>query len=181
MQGRFFICANRLVKVIYPDQRFHRYLYENGQNPNVLTGVVDGKGKRFATFSDNTSGYNGVKKDSLILMGLCLGSGCHGQTLIDLYNPDPYQSTGGLASTPAPYTHTQETNAMNLIPDPFGSNCPQMKVAIKILEAQINWRKTDLNPDSFSYLGHKKRIQILQNALNKLKKAYQDICAVKCK
>lgn len=40
--------ANRLVKVIYPDQRFHRYLYENKQNPQILTGIEDGKGKRFA-------------------------------------------------------------------------------------------------------------------------------------
>jgi hypothetical protein len=48
-QGRFFICANRLVKVTYSDKNFHRYLYENKQNPQVLTGIVDGKGKRFTT------------------------------------------------------------------------------------------------------------------------------------
>jgi YD repeat-containing protein len=40
--------ANRLVKVTFPDKNFHRYLYENSQNPHVLTGIVDGKGKRFA-------------------------------------------------------------------------------------------------------------------------------------
>jgi filamentous hemagglutinin len=39
--------ANRLVKVTYSDKNFHRYLYENKQNPQVLTGVVDGKDKRF--------------------------------------------------------------------------------------------------------------------------------------
>jgi hypothetical protein len=39
--------ANHLVKVTYPDQHFHRYLYENSQNLQVITGVVDGKGKRF--------------------------------------------------------------------------------------------------------------------------------------
>jgi hypothetical protein len=47
--------ANRLVKVIYPDQRFRRYLYENSQNPQVLTGVVDGKGKHFAAKSDSVA------------------------------------------------------------------------------------------------------------------------------
>jgi hypothetical protein len=39
------------VKVIYPDKSFHRYLYENRQNPQVLIGVEDGKEKRFAVHS----------------------------------------------------------------------------------------------------------------------------------
>jgi hypothetical protein len=33
--------------VTYSDKNFHRYLYENKQNPQVLTGIVDKNGKRF--------------------------------------------------------------------------------------------------------------------------------------
>jgi YD repeat-containing protein len=40
--------ASRLVKVTYPNRQFRRYLYENRQNSHVITGIVDGKGKRVA-------------------------------------------------------------------------------------------------------------------------------------
>lgn len=68
----------------------------------------------------------------------------------------------GSATSPAPYTHEEENNALGLSPDPFGSNCRELKKAIDLLRKQIEWRRSDLNPRSISYPGHVTRIKILE-------------------
>jgi len=72
----------------------------------------------------------------------------------------------GRAKEPAPYQHDEENDALN---EP-GGNCNSIKWAIKVLEANIAWRYTDLNPsDGKNYQNHLKRIRILEKALERLK------------
>lgn len=85
-------------------------------------------------------------------------------------------TNGGNANSPAPYSHAEENEAKDFIPDPFGDNCEELKRAIDILRAQIAWRMTDLNSASPSYQTHLMRIKILKERLQKLEKAYEDIC-----
>jgi RHS repeat-associated protein len=130
----------------------------------------------------NTYAY--VNGNPVILIdpsGLVPCLSCH-SSVIDWYNPNPYQSTynGGLATGPAPYTHNEERAAREVIPNPFGDNCEEMKNAIKVLREQIKWRYTDLNPDSASYAAHLRHIKILEKELLKLESAYENICGEEC-
>jgi len=78
----------------------------------------------------------------------------------------------GKAKSQSPFKD-REKEALDTTPnDP----CSFIKTAIKILEAQIAWRYTDLRPRSTSYKGHLKRIKILQKHLEKLKGAYNAYC-----
>jgi YD repeat-containing protein len=47
---------NNLTSVTYPDQTVRRYVYENTSLPYALTGIVDEKGNRFATYGYDTLG-----------------------------------------------------------------------------------------------------------------------------
>jgi YD repeat-containing protein len=47
---------SNLVSVTYPDATVRRYVYENTQFPNFLTGIIDEKGNRFATFAYDAKG-----------------------------------------------------------------------------------------------------------------------------
>ncbi|UJB18449.1 MULTISPECIES: RHS repeat-associated core domain-containing protein [Lysobacter] len=89
---------------------------------------------------------------------------------------------GGLAVGPAPHSHDDEDDALGYFPDPFGGDevCKELEYWIKILRAQIAWRKTDLNIDSRSYAGHLARITILENKLTKLEASYRGICGKNC-
>ncbi len=48
---------NNLSSVTYPDGKVKQYLYENTTFPNALTGLVDEKGVRFATWSYDAQGH----------------------------------------------------------------------------------------------------------------------------
>lgn len=48
--------AGRLALVSYPDGMHRRYLYENAAYPLALTGIVDERGVRYATWSYDTQG-----------------------------------------------------------------------------------------------------------------------------
>ncbi|MGV7205566.1 RHS repeat-associated core domain-containing protein, partial [Xanthomonas citri] len=91
-------------------------------------------------------------------------------------------SESGLAADPAPYDHYQENAALYFTPDPFGGDeaCRKLAHAIRVLRAQISWRRTDLNPRSASYKGHSTRIAILSAALAKLESSYRNICGGNC-
>jgi YD repeat-containing protein len=45
-----------LVRVTYPDETTRQYRYENADFPHLLTGVIDEKGVRIATWSYNSKG-----------------------------------------------------------------------------------------------------------------------------
>ena len=47
---------NNLVSVTYPDNTMRQYLYENSGFPHALTGIVDEKGVRFATYGYDANG-----------------------------------------------------------------------------------------------------------------------------
>jgi len=60
--------------------------------------------------------------------------------------------------------------------------CNSIKWAIKVLEANIAWRYTDLNPsDGKNYQNHLKRIRILEKALERLKGQDKMFCSKGCK
>jgi RHS repeat-associated protein len=115
---------------------------------------------------------------SATLLGpICGGSGCHfppPSPPIDPTITDPLYNESGSAAGPAPHSHADETAALRVQPyDP----CEELKWAIKVLEEQIAWRKTDLNPrhkGTRLYKTHQDRIKKLQNHRDKLKKAYND-------
>ena len=48
--------ANNLSSVTYPDGTSRHYLYENASYPNNLTGIVDERGIRYATYSFDAQG-----------------------------------------------------------------------------------------------------------------------------
>jgi RHS repeat-associated protein len=85
---------------------------------------------------------------------------------------------GGLADGPAPYDHYEENAALSFMPDPFGGDeaCKRLAHAIRVLRAQVAWRRMDLNPRSASYQGHSTRIALLSAALAKLESSYRNIC-----
>ena len=71
---------------------------------------------------------------------------------------------------------------LDLIPDPFGGNCNEMKRALEILKAMKEWRISDLNPLSSSYFEHKWWIENkLTPQIEKLERAIRDICHEDCK
>lgn len=47
---------SRLVSVRYPDSTTRKYLYEDSRFPNYLTGIIDEKGQRFASWSYDDQG-----------------------------------------------------------------------------------------------------------------------------
>jgi RHS repeat-associated protein len=47
----------RLSKIVYPDNSLRSFVYENTSFPKALTGVVDEKGVRFATYGYDASGF----------------------------------------------------------------------------------------------------------------------------
>ncbi len=53
--GGFYAYAydarNNLVSVTYPDKTVRRYVYENTTFPNLLTGIIDENGVRYATWT----------------------------------------------------------------------------------------------------------------------------------
>jgi hypothetical protein len=91
-------------------------------------------------------------------------------------------STGGNATTPAPYDHFTEQEAVDFFPDPFGGkqNCEIIEFMINVLRAQIAWRKTDLNINSATYPTHVTRIAILTKSLRRLEDSYLNICGRRC-
>ncbi|WCM86287.1 DUF6531 domain-containing protein [Acidovorax sp. NCPPB 3576] len=48
--------TGRPLGVLYPDNRSKSYLYENAQYPDLLTGINDESGRRYATFSYDADG-----------------------------------------------------------------------------------------------------------------------------
>jgi hypothetical protein len=80
---------------------------------------------------------------------------------------------GGNATGSTPYSHSDEAEALNTFP---GGDCISIKWAIKVLEANIAWRISDLNPQSSSYKSHLKRIKILKTHLRSLKSYYTLHC-----
>src|SRR5260221_4650524 len=48
--------AGRLSRVTYPDTRVRTYVYENTTFPLALTGIVDERGIRLATYGYDTAG-----------------------------------------------------------------------------------------------------------------------------
>ncbi len=48
--------ASNLVSVTYPDASVRSYVYENATYPNALTGIIDEKGNRFATWAYDSQG-----------------------------------------------------------------------------------------------------------------------------
>jgi RHS repeat-associated protein len=93
-----------------------------------------------------------------------------------------WMTNSGSATTPAPYSHEAEAEALSFLPDPFGGDdaCRRLAYAIRVLRAQIDWRRTDLDPESRSYAGHVARIAILRKALDKLEEAHRNICGKEC-
>ena len=91
-------------------------------------------------------------------------------------------SNSGSAAAPAPYAHEEEDEALNFLPDPFGGDeaCRRLAEAIRVLRAQIAWRKLDLNPRSASYAGHVERIAVLRKALDRLEESHRNICGKNC-
>jgi hypothetical protein len=86
---------------------------------------------------------------------------------------------------PAPYSHPEEAEALAFVPDPFdrdpnGENCRRLASAIRVLRAQLAWRKTDLNPESADYLGHVKRIAIIKPVLERLEESHRNLCGKDC-
>ena len=116
---------------------------------------------------------------------VCVGTNC-GQAVVDAATSIGGDGNtfnhgyGGSATGPAPHTHSEEDEALNLYPDPFGDNCPEMKRAIDIIRKQIAWRKTDLNPRSSSYAGHLTRLKILEKQLRRLEQSYKNVCKEEC-
>ncbi len=45
------------ASVTYPDNSVRTYVYEDASHPYLLTGIVDERGIRFATYAYNTNGY----------------------------------------------------------------------------------------------------------------------------
>lgn len=93
-----------------------------------------------------------------------------------------HPNEGGLATTPPPYSHADENDALYFPIDPFGGGdfCPRLRQAINVLRSMIDWRRTDLNPASQDFVGHVQRIKILRAALDKLEQAYRTICGGEC-
>jgi len=62
----------RLLKVIYPDDSFKEYLYEDSSLPNHITGIMDENGDRYSTYSyypdgrAHTSEHAGYEKVTLV-------------------------------------------------------------------------------------------------------------------
>lgn len=91
--------------------------------------------------------------------------------------------SGGKATTPRPHTHTEEHEARDFKPDPFGDDCDpprgngRLRYQINVLRAMIAWRITDLNPeDQLQYMVHYNHINFLKADLKRLEMRYRDIC-----
>ena len=53
---QFTYTGNNLTKLTWPNAKFKQFLYENPTFPWALTGVIDERGKRYATFGYDTAG-----------------------------------------------------------------------------------------------------------------------------
>ena len=77
-------------------------------------------------------------------------------------------------------SHADEDDALAT---PLSASCEELEWAISVLEAAINWRKQDIRRhggnDAFAP-GHRNRIKILQNKLDKLKREYNLRCRNQC-
>lgn len=73
-------------------------------------------------------------------------------------------------------SHDRENEILDMKPnDP----CDEISEAIKDLDETINWRKSDLNPKDVGkpvYVGHQKRIRILNNKKEDLGRAFKVWC-----
>lgn len=82
----------------------------------------------------------------------------------------------GIAPHPNNISHDREDEIRNMKPnDP----CDEISQAIKDLEETVTWRKSDLNPNekgTKKYVGHQKRIKILNDKKDDLKRAYTVWC-----
>lgn len=82
----------------------------------------------------------------------------------------------GIAPHPNKISHDREDEIRNIKPnDP----CDEISQAIKDLEETVTWRKSDLNPNekgTKKYVGHQKRIKILNDKKDDLKRAYTVWC-----
>lgn len=82
----------------------------------------------------------------------------------------------GNALYPNKISHDREDEIRQMKPnDP----CDEISQAIKDLEETVKWRKSDLNPNdkgTKKYVGHQKRIKILNDKKDDLKRAYTVWC-----
>ncbi len=82
----------------------------------------------------------------------------------------------GNALYPNKISHDREDEIRQMKPnDP----CDEISQAIKDLEETVKWRKSDLNPNdkgTKKYVGHQKRIKILNEKKDDLKRAYTVWC-----
>lgn len=60
----YVLAKGILSAVTYPDGSTRKYLYENSSLPHALTGIIDEKGKRFATYTYSTSAFKGYALSS---------------------------------------------------------------------------------------------------------------------
>jgi hypothetical protein len=98
------------------------------------------------------------------------------------YNPIDLALQTIMANGSMPYSHEDETDAINFMLDPFGDGnyCERLRRAINILRANIPWRISDLQPKTLSYSGHLTRIALLKYTLKKLEANYRSVCGGEC-
>jgi YD repeat-containing protein len=60
----YVLARGILSAVTYPDGSKRKYVYENSSLPRALTGIIDEKGKRFATYTYSTSAFKGYALSS---------------------------------------------------------------------------------------------------------------------
>lgn len=106
-----------------------------------------------------------------IIGGTIVGSG-----------PSSGPGEGGKAGSRAPYSHSEENEALKFPLDPWGGGdyCERLKRAIWILRANLAWRLKDANPRSDSYRGHLTRIAILRGRLKQMEANYELVCRGPC-
>jgi len=89
---------------------------------------------------------------------------------------DDPNSYSGAAPRPAPYSHAEESMALSTPP---GDDCNRVRWALLVLEAQMAWRKLDLNPSHIgtrTYVNHQDRIKNLRSQRDRLKRDYDSRC-----
>lgn len=88
--------------------------------------------------------------------------------------------SSGSTSDPAPHDKWEEGKAMKFPP---GGDCNDLAHAIKVLEENLAWRKTDLNvghKGTQTWVGHQQRIKEMREKIDKLKKEQKGRCKPDC-
>ncbi|MEJ2653242.1 MAG: hypothetical protein P8173_16040, partial [Gammaproteobacteria bacterium] len=154
------------------------YFDHYGQNGAV--GVLDGPiGEAGQVFRGSIGILDGVNPVAIVVGALWptkMGDGTlrHGDNIQSM-------APGGAAAGPAPYSHADEQDALNVPPS---DDCERIKWAIKVLEAQREWRKSDLNPvhkGTALYQRHQTRIRKIDKHLRELRKARDARCNEDCR